>query len=404
MAYQQDPNTWGYVDAHGDISAAYGGTTEEETAIPSEITQQLYSMHNEMAELRDAINETRTTLIAERDAHQSEVQTLRSVIADLDARLRKVEQRPVTPAASTPSGVPAWNASPLKLPMPDKYDGTNKPAAHVFISALANIFEVQHVPNERFKLITAQALLTGVAHEWCTAELQSNGNTATEWSAWSKAFLRRFGERDREGDAAREISELRQGAMTLGDFVTKFKGLRSRLAEGERNSIFIFTSLWQGLNRNVQTALARDRDTFARDHDPVSCLVAELDRYEHGLSMVTAPPYHTQQARNTPATPANQHRAPQPKVVIPPRAAPLASAPTAPTPASTSAPPARRDPEAMDIDRARKKKVQCYNCFDLGHIAIDCPKPVNRKRAKAAAIARGEEVADSDTESVSGKV
>ena len=156
------------------------------------------------------------------------------------------------------------------------------------------------------------------------------------------------------------IKTLRQRGRRTIDYVTEFKTHRNLLTPADRTSDWTFAALWDGLDARIQAMLTNEIARISMGEQKVSKLITHLEELDRGQSMMTV---HVSSFR-APAIPV-----------------PGPSIPTT-TSAQAAHPPAKADPDAMDVDRARypppRKDAVCYNCGQKGHYKSACKKLAGR--------------------------
>lgn len=283
------------------------------------------------------------------DALQTELAAqLRTVQGGLEAladRMTRLERAERGPG-------PRPNINP-----PGTYDGASRPLADQFISQVEAAAEFEVFRSERQKILWAQSYLTGAALAW--SRVITTGSDDPEanprrfhWEAWLSDFKAAFGLRDPAQDALNKLGVLQQGSRSITEYCTAFFELKGKLGPADANSEYVKDRFWKGLSATAMEALVNTdfttaeeaRDILLRRETRLADMVARRKGQWHGSSKASGP-------------------------------APMGQA-TAPTPAAArvSNPPASKDPDAMDVDRAQRNTARkCFKCGKTGHLIAECP-------------------------------
>ncbi|XP_061366444.1 uncharacterized protein LOC133309664 [Gastrolobium bilobum] len=162
---------------------------------------------------------------------------------------------------------------------PSTFRGDYNPeAAMEWVKELEKIFLVMYCPNTH-RVNFATYLLIGEAEHWWTNTkryFQSQGTEIT-WTIFKDAFLEKYFPQSVRNRKEIEFLELKQGNMTIGQYVTKFEELSrySNYVQNQPNEEWLTTKFESGLKpelksmiighqiRNFSSLINRCRDTEA---------------------------------------------------------------------------------------------------------------------------------------------
>lgn len=314
----------------------------------------------------------------ENDKRQDECHTLRREIEEL-------RNRPDAPRVTN---------SHLKPAQPKDYDGVSKEAADEYLFQVENYARIVPFTSEETQILWAQGFLLGAARKWSQliTATTSTDPARFSWSAWRAAFELRYCSRDRSGTAIRKLEDLRQDDKTITEFVVEFEDLRKELTQNDRDGELVHRYFWNGLSTSTKVKLAnhgyRSVDEAEEWLLEQELLWQDIEREKaeerrrvskkspFGLSSDSHPSRAT--TAPSPARPAFTPRPSAPSGSSIPAAASTSTSTSAP-------PPAPRDPNAMDVDKARRER-RCRKCQGFGHLEKDCPSPTPFSRRGKAVI------------------
>lgn len=291
------------------------------------------------------------------DDSQTEVAALRNELAALRNEL--AQRGPGTGTGRTP-----------KVNPPVVYDGKSKELADQFLHQISSAAKFQTFADDEQKILWAESFLSSQAHTW-SATITSHGDPADNprryiWTDWVKGFTDAFCTRDPQTLAITRLGVLNQGTKTITAYCTEFRDLVTKLDKADQEGGWVRQRFWDGLNAMGKSSLVNT------DYKTVEEAQDILLRREIRLGDVEAATRtHNQQSSARPVLPS-----PQVKTVSPRAPVPQASTPyVRPVQhiAQSAPPPATKDPNAMDVDGSRKRRLRCFNCGAEGHRIADCP-------------------------------
>jgi hypothetical protein len=294
------------------------------------------------------------------------VSGLQREVQRLQAQLGEREQAPAPPLQPE---VHISQGSKLKLPIPDKYDGSSQ-AGEVenFIFKNEQYFLGMGISADK-QVYFASGLLSGAAATWWRFTcLAMQDESLYEWDTFKDQLLARFNAVNSARHARDQLAGLVQSG-SVRSYATKMQELALQIPDinkGELKDRFI-----RGLKRRTQEAVVmREPSTFDE-------AVKLADRYD---SLWGSANLFSNQPRKTAAgTWATANR--QPVVSTNPTPPRFATAEPVPMEIDTL----RRKPTPLTATE-RSRLIQaggCFYCRQLGHRITDCPnkppsKPLQR--------------------------
>ncbi|KAG6895647.1 hypothetical protein C0993_009344 [Termitomyces sp. T159_Od127] len=238
--------------------------------------------------------------------------------------------------------------------LPEKYDGVSKNLVDQFISQVEATAEFERFCDDRQKILWAQLYLTALALTW--SRVITTGFEDPDlnprhfvWTAWLVDFKAAFGLRDPVQDALNCIGVLQQGLRSIMEYCMVFFELKGRLGPSNANSEYVKDRFWKGLSTaamealvNTDFAMAKEAHNVLLRHESKLADIAAWRKGQwHGLHLKAA-------------------------AMVPVAGSAMATARSAP-------PPALRDPDAMDVDRAQEGATKkCSKCGKTGHFIAEC--------------------------------
>jgi hypothetical protein len=185
------------------------------------------------------------------------------------------------------------------------------------------------------------------------------------YKQFSKAFLDHFQWGDVQGDSIEILRTLVMGTKTCEEFTTIFRTheVRSKLGE-----VALMEEYKRGLNQSLRAKVFNLEvmpTTLKGWQDKATLLDRQHLQEKHYRDLYSPTPSKPKVAA-APSKPAFTPFVPQPAFV--------------PTPVVATPAMPRRDPNAMDVDRAQlMANGQCFYCKEKGHTKFDCPALKNKK-------------------------
>ena len=299
-----------------------------------------------------------------------------SHVAALEAELLETRVRGTTPRLPKVSPPPKFDRKPPK------------DLADHFVHQISNAAKFETFLSDEQKIIWAESFLTGQALSW-SATITAFGKPADnpacyDWTVWLRSFRETFCTWDAAADALRKLAALSQGSKSITQYCTEFKELSVRLSAADQCGKFVKERFWAGLNVAAKQALVTsDFKTINEAQDLLLCRESRLADIESAVQLSKPRGIQAQLggAASGAKASANFQKA--------------GGGQTSSTPsAQASNPPASKDPNAMEVDAARRsngyQRRSCFECGVVGHIALNCPKRV--EQLKVAVVKALQEV------------
>jgi len=158
----------------------------------------------------------------------SAIEHLKHQIEELGTMIKAVHQaRPPAPPSNSPDATPNTTAAntpttadlrlpaQLKVPIPDRFDGTDRKKLVPWLSSVARTLSITNTPlDSRASVVYASLLLTGRAHTWWASEITKSNdevcagfNTFQEFSRALSAYIE---DPNKTQTAMRAIAKLKQ--------------------------------------------------------------------------------------------------------------------------------------------------------------------------------------------------
>jgi Retrotransposon gag protein len=183
-----------------------------------------------------------------------------------------------------------------------------------------------------------------------------------DWKTFKKTFLDHFQWGDVQGDSIEILRTITMGTKTCEEYTTLFRTHETRSKLGE---VALMEEYKRGLNQSLRAKIFNldPMPTNLKGWQDKACQLDKQHQQEKHYRDLYNP------------------TAPKPKVVAQPAKPAFVPRPTfAPTPAAANPFVPRRDPNAMDVDRARMMADGlCFYCKEKGHTKFTCPLLKNKK-------------------------
>jgi hypothetical protein len=262
---------------------------------------------------------------------------------------------PTAPGAATPA-----TPKEPKMALLPTYQGKANEDTEAWLLQVGLHFVMKTIMfnNEPAKVGFTMSLLTGTTTQWAAPYLDQ---IATDpifqlFETFKRNFLSMFGHPNCRKEAECKLNELKQGNGTAREYYANFSHYSMLLGWNNQALISIFRC---GLRENVKDELARSDEPPTLSEMALKAILidnrlAEHARERRSTVQTTAPAYQPF-THTTPAT-------------------------TNPGSTAATTNPAKKDPNAMDVDAAKMSKEQlqkeghCFRCREKGHLSRDCPK------------------------------
>jgi hypothetical protein len=295
---------------------------------------------------------------------QCEVQRLQAEQAETREQAAAASVQPPAPTVVAGSKEPK-----VKLPIPEKYDGSSQPgAAENFLFRCEQYFLRMDTPADKQVLFAAGLLIDGAASWWrfsCMSHDSDSQASLYDWDEFRALLLTRFQAVNSARHTRDQLANLVQSGSVRA-YATKMQELAMQIPdikEGELKDCFI-----RGLKRRTQEQVVmQDPDTFEK-------AVKLADRYDSLWGSANLFFNTRRTPSGTWATSATPPPTPNP---FSSRGANLGS--SHPTPMEIDA--LQRKPTPLtQTERAHLIKIGgCFYCRQTGHMIGDCPnKPPGR--------------------------
>jgi Retrotransposon gag protein len=257
-----------------------------------------------------------------------------------------------------------------KAEKPDPYHG--EPAKAVaFIQEMEFYFRSAKEKDVLQKIMVTLSLIRGgtndIASTWANGQreliINAGDNTVyDEFKDFKKAFLNHFQWGDIQGNSIEIIRTMTMGTKTCEEYTTLFRTHETRSKLGE---VALIEEYKCGLNQSLWAKIF-NLDPMPTDLKGWQNKACQLDK-QHQQEK------HYRDLYNPTAS--------KPKVAAQPAKPAFVPRPTfTPTPVAANPFVPRRDPNAMDVDRARiMADGLCFYCKEKGHTKFMCPLLKNKK-------------------------
>lgn len=137
---------------------------------------------------------------------------------------------------------------------PEKFDG-NTHACREFLDQLDIHFHIhqEHYTSDESKVLYLLSLLKGPALQWASTIVRNKDSILQDYIAFISTLSSLFGEPERERNAERSLSNLKQGRDTAVEYAAKFQSIARDVPWNERALIHQFVV---GLSELVQNEVA----------------------------------------------------------------------------------------------------------------------------------------------------
>ena len=260
-----------------------------------------------------------------------------------------------------------------KAEKPDPYNGEADKAI-AFIQEMEFYFVSVNEKDLAQKIIVTLSLIKGgvnnMASAWAHGQreilLQSAGQEEgpyENFAAFKRAFLEHFQWGDIQGDSIEILRTITMGSKTCEEYTTLFRTHEARSKLGE---VALTEEYKRGLNQSLRAKVfnLEVMPTTLKGWQDKACLLDRQHLQEKHYRDLYNPPASKPKA--TAAAPSKPAFTPRPAFV--------------PTPVVVNPVVPRRDPNAMDVDRAQlMANGQCFYCKEKGHTKFNCPVLKNKK-------------------------
>lgn len=261
-----------------------------------------------------------------------------------------------------------------KAEKPDPYHGESTKAVAFIQEAEFYFLSVNEKDLGRRVAVTLSLIKGGVnniASTWANGqqELIMSAKPGTRpyenWEGFRQAFLDHFQWGDVQGDSIEILRTITMGTKSCEEFTTLFRthGTRSKLRE-----VALIEEYKRGLNQSLRAKVFNidPMPTTLKGWQDKSCQLDKQHQQEKHYRDLYSPAPSKPKAAAAPAKPAFTPFVPRPAFIP----TPVVAAPAVP----------RRDPNAMDVDRACMiSDGLCFYCKEKGHTKFQCPKLANKR-------------------------
>ena len=344
-----DPTAMQTQSADSQTQSATSQPQTDLEAAEERILNQLAGALSQMTAANDALTARVSTLERFSNFAQTRIGELTSSNENRELEIVRLAATLANVRAAVVGGTVG---SRVRAAPPARYDGKDKKLGERFLDAVEGYATLAPFADDTQRIQFAHGYLDGDAYAWSKVRMAATPSNALTWAMYRAEFDVRFCERNRPEAAMLELQKLTQGSRSMEVYVTEFQSLQQQLLPTEHDSSWVIERFRRGLTPKMLERLSLLTWTTVAE------AVAQFRLKEQVWAEIDE--------RTKSFAGASKPAAAAPRQYNPP-----AYHPPAPTAAVVSNPPAPRDPNAMDVDRARASGA-CFKCGEIGHISRYC--------------------------------